>query len=471
MISKFRQTKERKLLFCIIDNHDICQDGWSKEISKNLTDFMIFKINLHCYDIFIGKNEDDLLKEAALDNFYSHAIVIASGTSFRRSDRLFEAIENKCKEKFFIAGHILDRDDSYYELHHQFYIINLKEYVSIDLPLIGTEENIKYTTTRPVRSDTFLYNERKIPEWVIYGTEYRTYKKKLHGWNIISKALENGKILLDLGTDVRYNKKYFYYEYNHVFIRQIPEVFYDEFFCRNFFAGWNSDIMRNQLEFDNSIEQYVTVGIGFNWIKNLILLNFNQDTRVIFTDINASCLNFMESMVKNWDGNNYSEFYKNHLPRIPNGNVKLTDSYHAEVDKKWNEFKTSIESWDKIWNKIKNLSFEFVLIDYTSEYNLDWLDPTKHTLINLSNLFNYVSGAQSQSVKYRIACENRLIKRLNLLNPNIMLMLTTRAADGFYIDNKRILLGRISDFTLTDINLLKAPQWHASEWKSDVILD
>ena len=35
---------------------------------------------------------------------------------------------------------------------------------------------------------------------------------KCHGWNLISTALTHNKTIIDLGTDIRDNKKYFYYE-------------------------------------------------------------------------------------------------------------------------------------------------------------------------------------------------------------------------------------------------------------------
>jgi len=468
MVDKFIKKNQKDILFCIVDNHDSCQDGWSREISKNLSDFMIFKINQHSYDIFIGSDEDDLLRSA---EDYRYAVVIASGTSFKRSDRIFQAIEDKCKEDFFLAGHILDREEYYYELHHQFYIVNLLEYRSLGCPDIGKATEDKHTQFLPEKSVDFLYGEKKIPTYIKPGNILKEYTGKSHGWNILAEALHNGKTLVDLGEKIRNNKRYFYYEYNHVFIKHIPEVFYDQFFCNNFFAGWNSDRVLDRIDFDGPVEQYITVGIGFNWIKNLILLDYNLDTKVVFTDINLSCLTFMEKMIRNWDGKDYTDFYKKNIPRLPNGFRELNEDYIREVDSQWNQFVSKFTSWHEIWNKIRQLKYDFELIDYTSNYDIDWIEPNKKTLINLSNLFNYVSGSQSQSVKYRIACENRLIRKLKDKNPEIILMLTTRAADGFSSDRDRILLGKVSEYNLTDINFLKSPAWHLNEWYSNKILD
>jgi len=223
MINKFNVIKQKRILCCVVDNLDLYQSNTAKEISVNLTDFMLHRFNLYSFDIFIGKNEDELLQEASKDEFYTHAVIIACGTSFKLSDRIFSAIERVCEKEFFISGHILDRNghshykNACFELHHQFYIVNLKQYAELGFPLVGQEENISYTQIKPERSVEYLYNDHEVPEWIKPGTELKTYDIKLHGWNILNVGLENNKTLIDLGLDIRNNKQYIYYEYDHVF--------------------------------------------------------------------------------------------------------------------------------------------------------------------------------------------------------------------------------------------------------------
>jgi hypothetical protein len=153
---KFYNNKFKKILFCVIDNLDLYQSGWAREISINLSDFMLHRITSYQYDVYIGKDEDSLISEAYSENFYSHVVMIACGTSFKLSDRIFSSVEKLCEKDFSIAGHILDRGESYYELHHQFYIINLQEYARIGFPKIGKEEDITHLQIIPIRSDECL---------------------------------------------------------------------------------------------------------------------------------------------------------------------------------------------------------------------------------------------------------------------------------------------------------------------------
>ena len=115
MVMRFRTEKNRSIVFCILDITDDCKSGYAKEICVNLTDFLINRCDLHDHDILISKDENALIKTAA-DEGYAHAVLISAGTSLGLSDRLFEAVDNQCKEDFFIAGHILDRgENSFYK--------------------------------------------------------------------------------------------------------------------------------------------------------------------------------------------------------------------------------------------------------------------------------------------------------------------------------------------------------------------
>jgi hypothetical protein len=477
MINKFNVIKQKRILCCVVDNLDLYQSNTAKEISVNLTDFMLHRFNLYSFDIFIGKNEDELLQEASKDEFYTHAVIIACGTSFKLSDRIFSAIERVCEKEFFISGHILDRNghshykNACFELHHQFYIVNLKQYAELGFPLVGQEENVSYTQIKPERSVEYLYNDHEVPEWIKPGTELKTYDIKLHGWNILNVGLENNKTLIDLGLDIRNNKQYIYYEYDHVFLREVSALYYNHFFCHNVFAPFNSDRIFEEINFVGPLEQYVTVGIGLNWIKNLIKLGYTESTEVIFTDINFNCLKFMEKMVNEWDGVDYVKFYQDYVSIQPNDS-SFDPKHHTETwNREWQEFTSSFNNWKETWAAMQKLNYKFILIDYTSKYNFNWLTVGKNTLMNLSDLFNHVPFVFTQSLKYRIACENRLLNKLRDHDPKITLMLTSRASDGFRHNPERGLIGTVDMFDLTDINELKKAPWHITDWNSPKLLN
>ena len=468
---RFRTEKNRSIVFCILDITDDCKSGYAKEICVNLTDFLINRCDLHDHDILISKDENALIKTAA-DEGYAHAVLISAGTSLGLSDRLFEAVDNQCKEDFFIAGHILDRgENSFYkknacfELHKQFYIINLDQYKELGSPTIGNEEWVQHQQIAPVRSKEFLYDDPEIPVWIKQGVELKTYSVKLHGWNIINTALENDRKLITLNQQIRSSKKYLYYEHDHVFLRQLEDIKYHQFFCNNFFAGWNSDRLKLDLPFNGPVEQYASVGIGFNWIKNLETVGFTNETKVIFTDINHNCLMFMKKMVEEWDGKNYADFYWNNKPMLPNNPPYIPDTYKDQIAEQWNKFLETFDEWDLHWSRVKNLKYDYILIDYTASFNFNWLEEDKKTLLNLSDLYNHAPFIASSSLKYRISCENNLLQKLKKKDPNITLITTSRAADGFWRSNGNKRIDIADNFIYTNIAELKTPEWHKEDWK------
>jgi hypothetical protein len=252
-----------------------------------------------------------------------------------------------------------------------------------------------------------------------------------------------------------------------VFLRQLEDIKYYQFFCNNFFAGWNSDRLKSDLPFDGPVEQYATVGIGFNWIKNLEIVGFTNDTKVIFTDINYNCLMFMKKMVDDWDGKNYADFYWEHKPMLPNNPPYIPDTYKDQIAEQWNKFLETFDDWDSHWSRVKSLKYNYILIDYTASFNFNWLDEDKKTLLNLSDLYNHAPFVASSSLKYRISCENNLLQKLKNKDPNIMLITTSRAADGFWKSNSNKRVDTAGNFVYTDIKELKIPEWHAEDWKHD----
>jgi len=468
MAMKFRAEKKKSIVFCILDITDNCKSGYAKEICVNLTDFLINRFDEHEYDIYISKDEDALLREVADD--YTHAVIIVSGTSLGLSDRLFDAIEIQCKDDFFIAGHIIDRSkNDYYksgiELHQQFYIINLTQYKELGSPTIGQETWTEHTRISHLRSDDYLFNDPKLPQYITQGRKTETAQVKLHGWNILDIALDNGKCIVQINPEVRASKRYLYYEYDHVFLTRLADIKYYQFFATNFFAGWNSDQLKDTISFNGPVEQYATVGIGFNWIKNLELVGFTNDTKVIFTDINHNCLQFMKKMVEEWDGKDYDKFYWAHKPMLPNNPPYISEDYKDQIRTEWQKFLITVDDWDSLWHKVKSLTYEYVLINYTASFNFDWLTAGKNTLLNLSNLYNHGPFIATASLKYRIACENTLLQKLTKKDPNVTIMLTARSADGFWNIRPTQYSGKVSDFVYTHLYDLKTPEWHKDDWK------
>jgi hypothetical protein len=466
MTVKYNDSRQKQIVYCILDTLKECDSLLSKDISINTIDFLISGAIEKKFDILIGNNEQELLTTAVNDQRYTHAVIVSTGTYLWMGDRLFDEVEKLCKQEFFVAGHILDRGEFYLELHKQFYVMNLTDYKNFGCPVVEEgawfvdDEHEEYI---PIISHV---DTNKIVDSMVVGVDKSIYKAKLHGWNILKLAIENNKKTIDVGPSIRTAKSYLYHEHEHVFINVYSKIFLQQLFARNVVAPWNSDKVYNEISFDGPVEQYVTLGTGLNWIRNLTIIGYTSNTKVIFTDINANCLRFMKDMIDNWDGVDYNKFYHSFEYFYPSG-VPEQVFKNLSVEDEFTKFKKFFNNWNDDWNKVKNLTFDYRLIDYTADYDLAWLDPTKNTLINFSNLFNYAPLTPFQSVKFKVAAENRLIDQLSKINPNITVMFTSRAAVGYTQRNESsILISKVKDLVLTNIEDLKKLPWHDHDWKA-----
>jgi hypothetical protein len=463
--------KQKKIAYCILNNIDNQSSTSSQEVARNITDFFLTSLVEKNYDIFIDNTTDNLLRRVADDAFYTHSVVIITGTHMGLSQRLFDAIENKCQEHFSIAGHILDRSkfNGYYEIHNQFFIANMSEYRRLGSPDMGTTAwNDEHIKLEPIRSEDIINNDEEIPVWIKNGHIEKTYKHKMHGWNFIENGLKNDAIFCDVGDVIRGSKKYIYFEHDHVFYRHLPELFNYSLICNNMVTPWNSDILPTHLNIGNDVDHYITTGTGLHWIHNLIKLGYHKDTKVTFIDISYAVLSFMKAMVEEWDGTDYATFYMKRLIVPDSFEYDLVRHEH-QIRVWWNEFEKTFDNFQETWNKIKHLKYDFKLVDLFVENKYKFIVPGEVTFFNVSDAFNHVPYVHYANVKFRVSRENNLITTLQKIDSNIILHIPTRLGRFYKLnltDSEKIIVGPVKDFNLWDINEFNAPPWQKENWKS-----
>ena len=464
--------QQKKIAYCILNNIDNQHSTSSQEIAMNLTDFLLSSIIQRKYDIFIADNTDDLLRRVSSDNFYTHAVILITGTHMGLSERLFDAVENKCQEHFTIAGHILDRSkfEGYYEIHNQFFIANMQEYRRLGSPDIGQNQwNDQHTKLEPIRSTEVVNNDDEIPVSIKLGHNEKIYSHKMHGWNFIDVGLKNNAIFCDVGDTIRNNKKYLYFEYDHVFYRHLPELFNYSLICNNMVTPWNSDELPEYLTPSLPIDHYVTTGTGLNWIHNLLKLHYHENTKVTFMDISYAVLSFMKTMVEEWDGTDYATFYMKQLKFMPSSFDYDLVKHEQNIRTWWEEFEKTFDNFQQTWNVIRKLKYDFKLLDFFVNNDYRFITPGEITFINVSDAFNHVPYIHYASVKFRVSRENNLISTLQKIDENIILYIPTRIGHFYKLnlsENEKKVIGKVKDFNLWDINEFNAPPWQTKNWKS-----
>jgi hypothetical protein len=365
------KTNKHPIAFCFIDNIHQYKSAWTQELIKNLSDYTLSNLFLKNYDIFQSQDEDSALKLVA-EQGYKHAVVFSTGTEFVNGMSFFNEIEKLTKTDYAIYGHILDRKNAFYELHHQCYLINLEIYKKLNYPLVGrTELNSSHNQTIPNRSSENIHDDYT-PYWISLGNEKQNYDHKLHGWNIISKFIDHGYKILAFDQNIRNNKKHYYPESQHDFLKHISWAYARYNYCATEFVHLNNT---EEINLKKTYKQIITPASG-DWFLKYI------------------------------DKDNLS-------------NVVLYD-YNQK----------SLDYWQNVLPKLQNVNYKFVKIDLLNQpdYHLLTENKEEDTLLNLSNIFCYEGTAMFSSLEYRLKKELEII---NSVPSNWTLTFTGRSASGF----------------------------------------
>lgn len=464
--------KQKKIAYCILNLISEQASTSSQEVAMNLTDFFLTSLASKNYDVFIDNTSDALLRRVSSDDYYTHAVVLVTGTHMGLSQRLFDAVENKCQEHFTIAGHILDRSkfDGYYEIHNQFFIANMSEYRRLSCPAMGESIwNDEHVKLEPIRSEEIVNNDEEIPVWIKVGHTEKTYKHKRHGWNFVDYGLKNNAIFCDVGDAIRQDKNYIYFEHDHVFYRHLPDLFNYSLICNNMVTPWNSDTLPHHLDIGKPVDHYVSTGTGLHWIHNLLKLKYHSNTKVTFMDISYAVLTYMQAMVEEWDGNDYASFYMKKLKYMPDSYEYDLVNHERKIREWWADFEKTFDNFQQTWNDIRKLKYDYKLVDLFSKNKYKFIIPGESTFVNVSDAFNHVPYIHYANVKFRVSRENNLIETLRNIDDNIVLHIPTRIGRFYKLKlsaGENLTTGPIKDFSLWDINEFNTPPWQEHNWKS-----
>lgn len=377
------KSKNKPIVFCFIDNTYQYDSAWTTELIKNIADYSISNIFSKGYDILQSQSEDDAL-QTAVDRGYKHAVVFSTGTEFINGREFFNEIEKLTKTEYSIYGHILDRKQSYYELHHQCYLINLDIYKSLNCPEVGQVTiGVCYQEFSPDRSNENIHDDYT-PLWVSKGNSLKEYTHKLHGWNIISTYLNAEYTITAFDNKIRQNKKHYYPENQQEFLKHISWSYKRHSYCANEFVHTDGT--------DNIIvsKKYRRIITPSSSLWCLDYLDTTYPATVIFYDYNQAAL----------------DYWKDAAPAR------------------------------------NNVTYDFVKINLLEQSNICQLIKNEEvdTLLNLSNIFCYEGTAMFSSLEYRLHKENEII---NSIPKDWTVVYSERSTTGFTDECKDVKLNKL----------------------------
>ena len=351
-VIEFNPKWRTNIAFCFVDNTRNYTSG-IRELIKNQADGVLANIYNKGYPVYQWIDEDVLIKHVSTLG-YSHAVVFSTGTEFINGSNFFEAIEELTQIDFLVAGHVLDRKDAYYELHHQCYVVNLFHYNILGQPIIGKQElGALHEQTVPYRTSN-NYHDDYTPRAVMNGSKTKEYSHKCHGWSILSTAFDNEIPVIVFDDTIRKNKIHFYPENPNDFYKQLGWAYHRLNYCHDTFVHTsNTETVDLPAK---KYDQIVTPASGI-WFKDYV----SDNAVVIMYDYNQASLNY----------------WKEHAPSI------------------------------------KNIRYKFILCDLLGMDNLaEHVANIPNTLVHLSNIFNYEGTNFFYSMEYRKYKQEELLAAL-----------------------------------------------------------
>jgi len=274
-------------------------------------------------DVIVEKSID----EALINNHekYDHILFMAAGVRIYDSSIIFD-IENEIlnNPNYMAAGHILEWKENWYELHHQFVLVNTKNWKNAGKPIYGGWEG-KNDDLVVIERSVENFHDDYTPLWIKNtGTiENRFHQKQ--GWNFINEALKNGFDIINWNQTIRNKRTYYYPEsdsdkfleclktqtvdktlnVNQVKLLQSPHS------VRNQIWLLNSEDMN--LTFYNKESKLDVIALpagGFKFLDIIKNNYLNENGKVIIYDFNQKSLDWIDFILKS-DSTNVKELIKN----------------------------------------------------------------------------------------------------------------------------------------------------------------
>lgn len=382
--------------------------------SRNITEYWIQELSNYNLKITCEQSHDEVLSWAD-KNDLSYVIVANIGNNLsKRYNFIQELPEWLEKNKdFTLVGHILDKKDKYYELHHQFFMVNINWWRSAGRPQIGREEfNTTWDTEEPIRSNENWHDEYT-PHWIGQGTTNRSYSGRRFGWNIIKEALKHGKVY-SFNEKQRESKYYLYPEVDKDTHNKFFDVFDALQSYSHFVANTESPPEKiNDIKFNGAV---CTAG-GITPLLTAWSAGLKPGDKLTIIDISPFSLAIQRALRE--FKCNFRHFKDDFFAILgPLHPEQLDGMFRADknIDKMQeiiNRLIADSQLGDFIDNVWPHLNIVYVNHNIFNVNGFKWImdrfDPTDNVMVHLTNMLHYQNTAWIYDARSRYDIEAQLV--------------------------------------------------------------
>ena len=303
-------TNTNKLAICIFPtdtcNHEQLMD---KMISYTMFYALRFRSIIDHIDIVYADSIDDALQTFTK---YNHILFIAAGVRIYDSSILID-VNNVINDnpKYMAAAHILEWGNDWYELHHQFVLVNIKNWQAAGKPVYGGWKPDVDILPAIQRSKENFHDDYT-PLWIKPTGEHMWIYHEKQGWNFIGEALMNGFEIVNWSKQIRDKRTYYYPETN-------SDLFYNCLMNRQHHIDITNPNQRKlinetigiadqvwvlnseDMDIMSNGERYDLVALPASGFKYLDIFKSNalkNNGKIIIYDFNQDSLDWIETIYK-----------------------------------------------------------------------------------------------------------------------------------------------------------------------------
>jgi hypothetical protein len=416
--------RNTKVGFGWLDITDHIKDSMMLALTKNITEYWVQELSWYQVEIKFKKSIDELLNWAA-EKDLNYLVINATGSSLSDSSMPFIQMVSKYimeNSNLSLVGHILDRKDMYYEIHHQTILININWWKSAGKPIFGKESSERITVNIPLRSEENHHDEYT-PLWVSQGTESKTFNGTKQGWNLIKTALETSDRVNSWPKYIRISKMYLYPEVTYGAASKLSGVVNKLQTCAHFVANTES-VPRVELdECGGKFNVVISPASGITAVLTAWKCGLKEGDFVRIYDISPIALDLQKAMrdepidFKNFKFSFYNIFNKK-LDHFGHDMLCATDNIDKMQEIINKLLPEGLEDFiNNVWPKL-NVSYSKIDLfdERAAEQLLHGINKTDRTYLHLTNIFHYQNTAWIYDTKKRYEAEKRLIWEISLKN-------------------------------------------------------
>lgn len=356
-------------------------------------------------DIYSANSIEEALHD--LCDKHDHILLMAAGVRIYDMSVIFdikEIINNNIN--YMVAAHILDWKDKWFELHHQFLLVNSKKWIAAGSPTFGGWDNSSEDLPVIERSIENFHDDYT-PLWIKFTGQYALQLHQKQGWNFINQAARNNFDIINWDQNIRSKRTYYYPEdHSNEFLESLKTLTISGIVNsnqKNLISQCN--MVSNQIWLLNSESmnleangnKFDTIALpaaGFKFLDAYHSGLLNENAKLIIYDFNQKSVDWIryiyesksieiQDLIKTYEHRNTFKFFGNKVFSKDDGFTKeFVDSLSVTID-----FFGGKNNFVRLLEIFRKSKVEFVSVNLieSPEELIVFLDGK--SLINISNIF------------------------------------------------------------------------------------